>query len=218
MKTLTISQTRPLWVTSDWHLFHENILKHDKRPFSTVEEMNQKIFENLSIIQAGSILLYGGDFVWGKKEMKYNFACEAKKKIEDMGIEVKFFRGNHDNSLAKYGFVFENNAVDEGVIIEYGDLKFFFVHKLTINSVVKYSQKGIHYFFHGHNHGNKHRDEEKELYDPLNFSETLLKECNGVMPMVCDVSCNIWDYKAVRVLDLLKISSAFHNSAFSKDV
>jgi calcineurin-like phosphoesterase family protein len=58
-----ISQVRPLWVTSDWHLFHENILKHNNRPFSIVEEMNQKIFENLSIIQTYSILLYGGDFV-----------------------------------------------------------------------------------------------------------------------------------------------------------
>jgi len=70
---------------------HENILKHDKRPFNTAEEMNQKKFENLNIIQADSILLYGGDFVWGKNEMKYNLACEAKKKIEDMGIEVIIF-------------------------------------------------------------------------------------------------------------------------------
>ncbi|MCL2261327.1 MAG: metallophosphoesterase [Fibromonadales bacterium] len=58
---------------------------------------------------AFSILLYGGDFVWGKNEMKYNLACETKKKIEDMGIEVMFFRGNHDNSLAKYGFVFSKS-------------------------------------------------------------------------------------------------------------
>jgi len=47
--------------------------------------------------------------VWGKNEMKYNLACETKKKIEDMGIEVMFFRGNHDNSLAKYGFVFSKS-------------------------------------------------------------------------------------------------------------
>jgi hypothetical protein len=30
--------------------------------------MNQKILENLSIMPVGSILLYGGEFVWGVKE------------------------------------------------------------------------------------------------------------------------------------------------------
>jgi hypothetical protein len=79
----------------------------------------------------------------------------VKPKIKDMGIEVKFFRRNHDDSLAKYGFTFENNAVDKGVIIEYGDLKFLFVHKFTLNFVVKCNKEGIHYFVHGHNHGNK---------------------------------------------------------------
>lgn len=35
-----------IFIISDLHLGHANVLKHDKRPFSTVEDMDNTIIEN----------------------------------------------------------------------------------------------------------------------------------------------------------------------------
>ena len=38
------------YVTSDWHFFHRNIIRLCDRPFSSVEEMNETMLENINSI------------------------------------------------------------------------------------------------------------------------------------------------------------------------
>lgn len=50
------------WFTADWHLFHTNIIKYCKRPFSNADEMNECILDNLnSMVQEDDVLYFLGD-------------------------------------------------------------------------------------------------------------------------------------------------------------
>ena len=51
------------YFTSDWHLFHANIIKYSKRPFKNVEEMNEVILQNyFEVVKPGDRVYYLGDF------------------------------------------------------------------------------------------------------------------------------------------------------------
>ena len=51
---------------SDLHFGHANIIKIDKRPFSDVEEMNQKMIENWNNkVKSDDWVYILGDFCWG---------------------------------------------------------------------------------------------------------------------------------------------------------
>ena len=88
---------------SDWHLGHSNIIKYDKRPFKSIEEMNETIITNHNkVVTYEDDWYFLGDFAFNKD----------KKIVEEWMNRIignKFFiRGNHDHSdtrklYAKYG-------------------------------------------------------------------------------------------------------------------
>ena len=73
------------YVTSDWHLFHANIIKYCSRPFEGVDNMNRTLFENWNnTITEDDTVFFLGDFLMGRNgpeqaEMIWN-NLEAKKK------------------------------------------------------------------------------------------------------------------------------------------
>lgn len=75
---------------SDLHLGHANIIKMDNRPFSDVDEMNQKIIENWNNkVKPGDHVFILGDFCWGKEEDWLGF-------LKQMKGSKTLIRGNHD--------------------------------------------------------------------------------------------------------------------------
>lgn len=57
-----------VWLTSDLHLNHQNILKYEpnSRPFKTIAEMNDKIIENYNErVKFGDMVYVLGDFILG---------------------------------------------------------------------------------------------------------------------------------------------------------
>lgn len=58
-----------IYVTSDTHFNHENIIKYCNRPYSTVEEMNEAIINNWnSVVSEDDTVFFLGDFCLGKRE------------------------------------------------------------------------------------------------------------------------------------------------------
>lgn len=80
-----------IFMTSDTHWNHSNILKFCDRPFKDVEEMNQKLIENWNKkVPHDGLVFHLGDFAWGG-------GYEGWKKIrEQLNGDIILIEGNHD--------------------------------------------------------------------------------------------------------------------------
>ena len=77
--------------TSDWHLNHKAILKY--RPqFSSIEEHDQNIFDQLSVLDKRDIVFVLGDILFDGDRYDYYIETLAK-----MSCRYKFVLGNHDS-------------------------------------------------------------------------------------------------------------------------
>lgn len=79
-----------IYVCSDLHLNHTNIIKYCNRPYETTEEMNRKLIENWnSVVGEDDTVFCLGDFCLGNKEDIITFGKQLNgKKI--------LILGNHD--------------------------------------------------------------------------------------------------------------------------
>ena len=76
--------------SSDHHFGHENIIKFAKRPFSSVEEMDEALITNWNkVVKDGDDVFYIGD-------MFFCHASEAKKILARLNGNKYLIRGNHD--------------------------------------------------------------------------------------------------------------------------
>jgi len=76
--------------TSDTHFNHSNIIKYCKRPFQTVEEMNEKLIENWnSKIKQNDIVYHLGDFNFGNLN-------QLEMILKRLNGRKCLIKGNHD--------------------------------------------------------------------------------------------------------------------------
>lgn len=81
-----------IWLTSDTHFFHENILKYCNRPFGSVEEMNKALVNNWnSVVGPEDHVYHLGDFCFGNVE-KWNWCLEPGR----LNGHIHLILGNHD--------------------------------------------------------------------------------------------------------------------------
>ena len=91
MVKYTIEETKHIWVTSDTHFNHANIIKYCNRPFSSVEEMNETIIANWNkVVSERDIVYHLGDFALGDKSLIPNI-------LRRLNGCIKVIMGNHDN-------------------------------------------------------------------------------------------------------------------------
>lgn len=76
-----------VFFTADLHLGHDNIRRHCRRPFATVEDMDEAIIANWNAAVASEDLVYiVGDFAW--RNHGHHLARLKGKKV--------LIKGNHD--------------------------------------------------------------------------------------------------------------------------
>ena len=87
----TIEEAKHIWVTSDTHFNHANIIKYCNRPFSSVEEMNETIIANWNkVVSQGDTVYHLGDFALGDKSLIPDI-------LERLNGHINLIIGNHDN-------------------------------------------------------------------------------------------------------------------------
>lgn len=111
-----------MWLTSDSHWSHSNILKYCVRPWDTVEEMNQALIDNWnSVVGPDDHVYHLGDFCFGNVE-KWNAILEPGV----LNGHIHLILGNHDPTRLY------RNGVNIGRFSEITYQKLLFVDGWTV--------------------------------------------------------------------------------------
>jgi len=163
-----------IWFTSDTHYGHSRIIQYCKRPFASVEEMDEALISNWNaIVSPGDIVYHLGDFaVGGGKAGQYLYRLNG---------DVKFVRGNHDNRLDTLNKELLNRLPEPADGLDIEDLREISVHGQKIvlcHYAMKIWNKNYRGAWHlyGHSHGTL-------PYDPNSLS--------------LDVGVDCWNYSPV---------------------
>lgn len=83
--------TKDIWVISDTHFNHYNIVHRFGRPFESVNHMNEHMIERWnSVVKPGDKVYHLGDFAMGPKDEHYKFITRLNGK-------KRLIVGNHDD-------------------------------------------------------------------------------------------------------------------------
>lgn len=127
------------YFTSDLHLGHKNIILYSKRPFETVEEMDDELIERFnSLVKPGDTVYDLGDF---------SFA-NPKIYLPRLNGNIIRIKGSHDHDIKEPRML----VIKVGEILdEYGDPM-----KITLCHYAMRSWEMSHYgswALFGHHHG-----------------------------------------------------------------
>ncbi len=171
-----------IFITSDLHLDHANIIKYCKRPFLNTDDMNKTLIDNWNnTISNKDTVYFLGDMSFGKGSRSADYW------LSKLNGNIFFIRGfsykpsgerNQHDRISKTKNVFDN------LVIEYKNRKFFLVHD---PDQVPSDWKG--WAICGHHHNNKL--EEYPFIDKVN------KRIN--------VSVELTKYKPVDIDNIIKM-------------
>ena len=167
-----------VFILSDTHFNHSNIIKYCNRPFKSVDEMNDVIINNWNkVVGKDDIVFHLGDFFLGSK-------YDLKDIVSRLNGKIYLVRGNHDRlsikSYEDFGIV-----VLKGVVI-LDEFRVVLSHKPLVDSIIKDDYINIH----GHIHDKRLEDiYDNDLYD-----------CHRHI----NVSLDVLDFKPVLLENLLK--------------
>ena len=131
---------------SDTHFYHENVIKFDQRPFSTIEEMNETLIQNWNeVVRPQDDVYILGDFCW-----KTASSDEYKQLVRRLQGRKTLIRGNHDpknfSADVKKHFV----AIHDYLEIKENGKQFFLCHYPM--PMYKSSYCENNWMFYGHVH------------------------------------------------------------------
>lgn len=177
-----------IYLTSDTHWWHKNIISYCDRPFSSVEEMNQKLIENWnSKISPSDIIYHLGDIAF----------CGTGKLtdiLSQLNGKIKHIPGNHDDKkILNICSKFHEIIIESNFSIEYNYLKIYMSHDYRKH----YVGENI-YHFHGHEHGTDLKNSYNITMDEMkhNFKEF---KWFGVKNNAIEVGVDLWDYSPVHI-------------------
>jgi len=161
-----------LWLTSDTHFFHENLIKWETgRPeFQSIEEMHEIIVSNWNkVVKKGDKVYHLGDVAIGGKEE------ELGKLLNRLNGQKRLIVGNHDDIRTYAKGSWFGKIQTERYFKEFG---FILTHRPAHESGFKDKWDGRCINVHGHLHRKLAPTEhhycvcvEQTNYTPVNFEE-----------------------------------------------
>lgn len=94
MEQLTPQILENTHFVSDTHFGHANIITYCKRPFKSVEEMDEVLIKNWnSQVKPGDVVYHLGDIAFGEKRKR------LKDLVNRLNGTIMLLKGNHDHSV-----------------------------------------------------------------------------------------------------------------------
>lgn len=148
------SEQKPqqVFITSDLHLGHVNIIKYCTRPFKDVHEMNNTLVYNWnSTTRKNDIVYFLGDMAYGRNS-------STDRWLQKLNGRITFIKGNHDdsNSIRMY----------DHFIIEFEGIKLYLTHN-PVNVPVTWDG----WVIHGHVHNNSPDYDLKQKNPYINYDK-----------------------------------------------
>ena len=179
-----------VYFTSDWHLYHTNIIKYSHRPFKNFSDMNKVILQNyFETVNPGDTVFFLGDFTFGK-QTQYSELVNIIKKITD-GIDFHVILGNHDHQKVRSLFKKYAKSVEKLKEVKVGGQSITMCHY----PMVSYNQSHRNAWqLYGHHH--RSTDEEipgkrwNVCVDVNDFKPVSFRELRKIM----ERRENNWDY------------------------
>lgn len=159
-----------IYIISDNHFGHKNIIKHENRPFVDEDVMDDYMIKRWnSIVEKNDTVYHLGDMFLCKKDRAEDICSKLNGKIH-------LIIGNHDKTDYKVKGRFE-------WVKEYYELKYFGQKIVLFHYPIESWNKSHHgsYHFHGHSHGHS-----RTIDNRVEFSV----ECNWVLyqPVHIDIA------------------------------
>lgn len=141
-----------IYIISDHHFYHANIIQYQRKEFDNIIEMNEYIINcHNSVVGSNDIVIFLGDFCFKKSEIK--------NLLERMNGHKYLLLGNHDNedlircygNLGFEGILTNAVKIDDKFLSHY-PLRSNEVDNLNFNLLIKEFNRSNGINYHGHLH------------------------------------------------------------------
>lgn len=181
-----------VFFTSDLHFGHENVIKFDKRPFKTVEEMDEELIKRWNNkVAPGDLVYVLGDMIWK------TLNNDAPKLLRRLNGQIILIKGNHDrfikNGAAKKLLAGVKDYDDIVVTLADGATRRCILSHYFIPMYNGHRYQAIH--LHGHSHCTEEAVFEWAMAEMLNDHE-----CKNE---IYNVGCMYWNYEPVTLDEIL---------------
>ena len=121
---LQIDDQEQIYVISDLHFDHTNIIQYCKRPFSNTDEMNRAMIKNwINTIEYNDKVFFLGDMTHGWNKHRNRRRLPIDFWLQNLTGNIRFIRGNHDKDIITKAKVIPTNYG-----IRYRGRKFLLAH------------------------------------------------------------------------------------------
>lgn len=179
-----------IYFTSDLHLGHADVIKFSKRPFSSVDEMNETLVRNINHIVGKT------DELWIIDDFAYKIdrekVCEHRRSIKCKNVHLVM--GNHDRDYSQDNF-FQSVQHYKELKTVYGRFILFHYPILEWNAA---HYGSVH--LHGHLHSTGEYNTQnltKKYADRLPEGQEGKDE--GLKLRIYDVGVDANDYKPISL-------------------
>lgn len=181
-----------VFFTSDLHFGHKNIIEFDKRPFKSVEDMDEKLIKNWNRKVHGNDIVYVlGDMFWNN-DTKY-----VQNILSTLNGQINLIIGNHEKWLRNFGVKRFLSSVKD-----FDDIYVSLGNGTTKRCILSHYFMPFyknHYYGAVHLYGYSHITAEAKLENDI---AKYLNE-HGFPCIAHNVGCMHWNYEPVTLDEIL---------------
>jgi calcineurin-like phosphoesterase family protein len=170
-----VEEGRNVWIWSDTHFGHKNIIAYAERPFNSIEAMNNQMIANyLTVVQPNDVVIWLGDIGF----MSENKINEVLDSLPGYKIHII---GNHD--MHRDGKVYKLNMDEQHLCysLGIGGIELLFTH-YPLDTVPSNCQNVCGHIHQNHaNVWNTIACVEHLDYTPANLNNLIVEAQNKIL-------------------------------------